>query len=132
VNSFILHHFGGEKMKNAHVYKEKLFLQFIQTASVKQRLVLFDTLTKSQILAFKEIVANALKETFPLSSVLRKKLVRHRKLLRRLALKSTSNSQNRKILIKLQDHIIAILIDSTPSLSRIWRKKKKNDSSSLG
>jgi hypothetical protein len=112
-----------------HIRRNCSYNSFRLQHSETEISLVFDTLTKDQISAFEEIVANALKETFPpLSPVLRKKLVKHRKLLRKLILKSTTHSQSeKKILIKLQHHIIAILIDSTS----YGERSGKNDSFTL-
>lgn len=109
-------------MEDSGVYKERLFLKFIQSATKPQRKALLQTLSRSQTSALQEVVYNVLQGKFPIAEVLRKKLKRRtvKTSLRKFARKSTSNKESKAILIKLEDKIFAILSASSASLQQIW------------
>ena len=96
--------------------REKHFLNhLVHSTTVKGKKSLFKTLTRQQINVLTEIFLNILQKTVDLSEEEKKKLLKHKKFIRKIANK-------RKTLKKRKDLLIAHPVIANRVLKTVWPK----------
>lgn len=91
------------------VLRHLSLFEFLTEATDDQRYAILKTLNSAQLRAVLEAVYNVLRGNCPIRDALKKKLYRHREILRRLVSKDLTRQQQQRILVKHRSVVPLVL-----------------------